>query len=396
MRVLSSLTIALMMAGLLSACSGTPVRSESTVQAAQAVIPPGLDPQSFGEPLATPTSEALFTLTEAQQKHFLDYFDDPRYADVRPHQRLFDYLENRLTGFRYYGATRTAADALSSGEGNCLSLAILTTALARLADIPIEYRRLSDEPVYERQSNVVLVADHVRSVLFDPDYLPGQDAEPHTPQSLVIDYFPDRRRSKTGGKVSGPTLQSMFYTNLAGEAMASQQNRKVFWLLKAALRDDPDNIGAFNSLAVLHRRMGNDRTAESVYRYALDRYGDSPNLLSNYRNLLLAQGRQAEVADLDRRLALLPTHNPYDLIELGNYAFLNGRPQQALDLYSRALDQAPYLHEAYWRQAVVYQSLGQREKAENLLLTASTLAGRTQDKHLYQAKLLSVREPVSH
>ncbi|HEX5754828.1 MAG TPA: tetratricopeptide repeat protein, partial [Arenimonas sp.] len=190
--------------------------------------------------------------------------------------------------------------------------------------------------------------------------------------------------------------QSMFYTNLAGEAMAENRYREAFWLLKAALEQDPAHVGALNSLAVLHRRTGNEATAEAIYRHALDRYGDTPNLLSNYRALLLMQGREAEVADLDRRLALLPIRNPFDLVELGNYAYFQGRHQEALDFYEQAQAEAPYLHEVYWRQAVVYHSLGKLERAEKLLMTAATTAARTSDKRLYQAKALSLQGHAEH
>lgn len=376
---------------LLSACASVPdtVTTLAPVATTEPAIP-GLDPQPFGPPVAVPPPATLFALDPAQQAGFLREFHDPAHAAVPAHQRLANYIEQRLWQFRYDGATRTAGDALALGEGNCLSLALVTTSLARLAGVEVGYQRMRDEPVFERQGRVVLAADHVRTLLFDPDYQarPGEVVvqEPH----LVVDYFPDRRR-RPGGRVSEQAVQSMYYVNLAGEAMAGERLREAWWLLRAALEHDPASAGALNSLAVLHRRMGNDAVAEAVYRHALRLHDDDLNLLGNYRTLLATQGRSDEVAELDRRLARLPVRNPYDLLERGDHAFRQERPQLALEYYRQALERAPYLHEAYWRQAVVYAALGEPVRAEALLRIAAAEAGRPRDRRLYEAKAQSLR-----
>lgn len=378
-RTLAALALTL----LFAACAGGP---ETAVAPAVAEPPlPGLDPQPFGAPLPVPPPSALFALTREQQADFLREFNDPAQAAEAPHARLAGYIERRLWHFRYDGATRTASDALAKDEGNCLSLALVTTALARLVGVQVGYQRMRDEPVFERHDKVVLVADHVRSLLFDPERErePGDitGMEPH----IVIDYFPDRRRRR-GGRVDEATLRSMFYANLAAEALAAEQHREAYWLLRAALEHDPASADAQNALAVLHRRIGNPGLAEAIYRHALRQHEADLNLLGNYRSLLASQGREDEVAAIDHRLAALPVRNPYDLIDRGNQAYAQGRPHLALQLYRQALERAPYLHEAYWRQAVVYHSLGDHARAQALLKTAASAAGRPRDRHLYEAK----------
>jgi Tfp pilus assembly protein PilF len=376
---------------LLPACASVPdtATPATRVASAEPAIP-GIDPHPFGPPMPVPPAASLFALDAARQAAFLREFNDPVHAAVPPHRRLANYIEKRLWQFRYDGATRTAGDALAAGEGNCLSLALVTTALARLAGVEVGYQRMRDEPVFERQGRVVLAADHVRTLLFDPGFRAGPGdiivQEPH----IVVDYFPDRRR-RPGGRVDEGVVRSMYYVNLAAEALAGERQREAFWLLRAALAEDPASAGALNTLAVLHRRVGNDAVAEAVYRHALRMHDDDLNLLGNYRTLLAGQGRTGEVAELDRRLAALPVRNPYDLVERGDHAFRQARPQLALEYYRRALERAPYLHEAYWRQAVVYESLGDPERAEALLRTAAAEAGRPRDQRLYEAKAMALR-----
>ena len=164
------------LAVLLTACAATPVRTVASAPQPVGPAIPGLDARQFGEPVPVPPVASLFKLTKEQEADFLHYFHDPRHAAEAPHQRLSAYLYQRLHGFRYYGPTQSAADALSTHEGNCLTLALVTTALARLAEVEVAYQRISDTPVFERNGNVVLVSEHVRSLLFDPGYTPEPGA----------------------------------------------------------------------------------------------------------------------------------------------------------------------------------------------------------------------------
>lgn len=381
---------AIMLALLLAACATAPKVAPNPAQ----LQVPGLDPRPFGAPLPVPPPESLFQLTPAQETTFLREFNDPKETDIAPHARLASYIEQRLWHFRYDGATRTASDALALDEGNCLSLALVTTALARLAGVEVGYQRMRDEPVFERNQQVVIVADHVRSLLFGPGDEPGTGEVTGLRPHIVIDYFPDRSRRR-GGRVDQPALRAMFYANLAAEALAAENQRQAYWLLRAALEQDPTSADALNALAVLHRRQGDPALAETVYRHALQLHPADLSLLGNYRTLLLNQGRRDEAAEIDHRLAQLPVRNPYDLIDRGNQAFAQEQHQRALQFYQDALERAPYLHEAYWRQALVYHALGDTAKAEALLKEAATAASRPRDRHRYEAKAQSLRELLS-
>ncbi len=381
---------------LLSACASVPDTATTPVPAAAAEPAiPGLDPQPFAPPVTVPPPATLFALDAAQQADFLQEFHDPARAAVPPHQRLATYIEQRLWQFRYDGATRTAGDALALGEGNCLSLALVTTALARLAGVEVGYQRMRDQPVFERQGRVVFAADHVRTLLFDPGFQAGTGDVVVSAPHIVVDYFPDRRR-RPGGRVDEHAVVSMYYVNLASEAMAGERNRDAWWLLRAALEHDPASAGALNSLAVLHRRIGNDAVAEAVFRHALRQHDDDLNLLGNYRVLLKDHGRASEVVELDRRIAALPVRNPYDLLQRGDHALRQEHPQLAIEYYRQALELAPYLHEAYWRQALVYAALGEPARAEALLRTAAAEAGRPRDRRLYEAKAATLRAASIH
>lgn len=385
MRMLAAAGFGLMM--LLGACSTAPPRQQA-VSDTPLTAPP-LRPDLFGAPLDVPRVEALHTLTDAQQAEFLAYFSDPVRAGQKPHARIYGYLERRLGSFTYYAKTLAAADALDQNQGNCLSLALVTTALAELGGVDYGFQRIRNRPVYESRQDFVMVADHLRTRLYDPTFIPDPVAGRLTRPFIEVDYFPERGQ-RYGGQVAGDEVAAMYYVNLAGESLVDGDLSRSYWLLDAALTQAPDNPGALNSMAVLHRRAGDARTAEALYGHLLAVHGDSLLPLGNLQNLLRDQGRLEEVAALDVRIRQLPVRDPYRLVEFGMQAYADGRLQDALEYYAQALDAAPYMHEIYWRQAMVHHALGNQRHADALLQQARDMAPRVSDQNRYQAKRLAL------
>lgn len=376
---------------LIAACVGTPTpipqAPASGAHPTEALL--GAIGARFGERQAPVSSEAIFSLDEAQAREFLAYFHDPAHVGIEAHERVYGYLEERLSSFQYHGATLTASEAWRRREGNCLSLAVLTTALARLAEVRIDYQRVTAAPVFERRGDVVLVADHVRSRLHRPPPADGVLEMGSGVRRIVIDYFPDRR-DRRGGVVDDAELMAMFHRNLAGEALVEGDFQRAFWLIDASLRANPDSAASLNSLAVLLRRAGDAAEAERVFLHALDAHGENPNLLRNYRALLISQSRFAEARMVALRLERQLSEDSYGLVELAEEARREGHPLQALAHYSRALEMAPYLHEAYWGRAVVHAELGQGGRAGEALQSALEHAPRLEDRRRYQAKLMAL------
>ena len=234
-----------------------------------------------------------------------------------------------------------------------------------------------------------MVADHLRTRLYDPTFIPDPVAGRLTRPFIEVDYFPERGQ-RYGGQVAGDEVAAMYYVNLAGEALVDGDLSRSYWLLDAALTQAPDNPGALNSMAVLHRRAGDARTAEAIYGHLLAVHGDSLLPLGNLQNLLRDQGRLEEVAALDVRIRQLPVRDPYRLVEFGMQAYADGRLQDALEYYAQALDAAPYMHEIYWRQATVHHALGNQRHADALLQQARDMAPRVSDQNRYQAKRLAL------
>jgi len=376
--------LAALLVVLLSACATTqPGKSVANREL------PAFDSRSFGERPAIAPVSRLFELSEGQASAFLDYFRDPARQAIPPHERVYEYLLLVTSDFDFHNDTRTASEVLENSSGNCLSLAILTTALANLVEVETGYLLVDSTPVFERRGDIVSKAVHVRSILYDPTPQPESgDAVAIRRPGIQFDYFPeDTSRVRVVGNLAPSAYVAMYYSNVAGEAIAAGDIDTAFWYLLESLAQEPDNAIAMNTMAVVYRRAGDEATAEQIYRYGIDTLPEKVSFLRNYRYLLKGQGRLAEAEAVDQALSRLDDPNPFTWVLAGRSALEEGEYKEAIRHFKRALDIAPYLHEAHALTAIAYLKLGKTAQGERELKYALENAHRLETKSLYQAKL---------
>ncbi|MEO0424145.1 MAG: tetratricopeptide repeat protein [Pseudomonadota bacterium] len=379
-----SVALTLLVALQLSACATLPSARHAQFQSTLPV-----DTERFGPRPDIVDEVAVFTLSEAQQHAFLDYFYQPLREATPPHERVHDYLLQITRGFDFHNDTRTASQVLSSASGNCLSLAILTTALADLVEIDVDYQLVDGTPVFEQRGDIVSRGVHVRSILYDPRWQKITDgASGARRPGIRFDYFPeDTKRVRLIGNLPYEAYVAMYYSNVAGEALAAGDRGAAFWLLREALRHDPGNAIALNTLAVVYRHAGDAATAERIYRYAIEHLPEKASFLRNYVVLLTRQDRRQEALEVSARLERLDDQNPFSWVAAGREAMAAGDYREAARYFEQALDIAPYLHEAHAQLAIAYLHMGKRERAEQALGLALENAPRRSTRSLYEAKL---------
>lgn len=378
---------------LLAACGAQPVQ----LQLADHVTPPAVSVREvpvfgyarFGEPPDIISPEEIFRLSSEQQADFMAYFNRPTRRDTPAFERVYSYLQDITMDFHYQGETFTAEQALSNTSGNCLSLAILTTALAKLADVETGYQLVDTAPVFESHGNIVYKGQHVRTKLFPPVAEDTEGLFFVRRSGVLIDYFPTEG-TRFVGNISENEYIAMFYNNLASEAIAREDYERAFWLLVKTLELTPDDPGALNSMAVIHRRVGDVEAAEQIYLYGIAYLDDKVSLLRNYRVLLEQQGRHDEVTDINRKLAQIEAPNPFDWMHAGHAAFSEGDFQDALRFYRKAAKIAPYLHESYAGMAKAYYMIGDHKGAEMAFQNAVERSQRLSTRSMYEAKLVAL------
>lgn len=383
LRILVSAGL-LLFAGLLASCATAPIPKDSSN--------PGVsfaDGDAFGPKPEIVGPDELHRLDERQRQDFLAYLHDPANATTGIHYRVYHYLKDVTSGFNYQGATLTAAETLAGRTGNCLSLAILTTALAKVAGVDTDYQLLDDVPVFEFDETIVKKGVHVRSILYDPEWEPGPLTVSSRP-GVRIDYFPSRRE-RFIGNLDEDGYVAMYYRNIAAEAIGSGDYSKAYWYTRESLQYAEDHEDALNMLAVIHSRVGNPEKAEEIYLYAIERAENKLSLLKNYHGLLARTGRDAEAQEIEQRLDRMKDPSPYHWFRLARAAYEDNEYFDAIDYFNRAVDRAPYLHEAHVGLARAYYQVGRLRNAEAALQTALDKAFRRDTRNLYQAKLEALR-----
>ncbi len=340
----------------------------------------------FGARPELPTFEDMLVLTEEQQQHFLNYFNSPENIQTAPHRRLSNYLQARLGPVHYQDETLTARDVLVRGEGNCMSLTLATTALARLGSVRANWRLNLSRPIYSSENTVIYSSNHIQTRLYDREIIQNQGEVTVKARVLVLDFFNDGR-SLPGTSIEEQQLAGLVFQNLAAEELAQGDLDRAYWLAQDGLAHDPRNAELYNILAVLHQRAGDGERAEAFYRFAVDSLGGGLVILRNLYDLLLADGRTREAQLIERRIASLPDRDPYPLLQLGDEAQAGDDPRRALRLYQEARRKAPYLHEIYGRIAEVQRVLSNASAERAALEQALSTAQRERDREEYRQRL---------
>lgn len=332
------------------------------------------------------TERDLFTLTSSQQARFKSFYQQQLSEDVKPHVAIANYLEKHLDKFNYYGDTLSAAVSLSEEKGNCMSLAIVTTALARLVDLQIDYKLVLSDPIYDKKSGVITYSRHVQSRIFDPTFKQERGkmylGKPHA----IIDYFP-RPGSVTGKFIKHHDFMSLYFQNMAAESLIQEDLQKAYYFAFQAYQLTEYDADALNMLAVTSRRLGLNRQAESIYQHLL--LIDDSNLLAlnNYHMFLLSLGRLAEAAKIKSRLAFANDPNPFYLIAIGDKYLKERDLGNALKFYDKAISRAPYLVEPYKRAINILNNQGRHRRAHEYLNLSLDWIQRPSERKALKHKL---------
>ena len=370
---------------LIAGCASTGGGNDRDSAALRARLP-ALAEHLFGAPPDLPDPDSLLALTPEQVEHFLDFFEAGKNGRYQPHKRIHVYLARHLSDIAFTNRTFGAAETIDRMQGNCMSLALVTTALARTADVRIGWQIADADPVYSSEGSVIYSANHIQVRLYEDQLNKNSYSFAFGRDYLLLDYFTDEL-PELGRPLTESEMMALVYQNLGVEALAAGDNDRAFWLLVEALEHDPANPHIYNALGVVHRRAGDDAAAERLYRFALAEFGERLTVLRNYRELLRARGREAEADRIEERILRLPDPDPFPILALGDQALSDGRTNTALAYYRKARRIAPYLHEIHWKIARAHFRAGEPRRAERELEKAREKAMDVNDRRRYDAKL---------
>lgn len=372
--------LALILPLLLSACvsAGGPPRVASEL----------LQDRLFQAPAQTVDPQAALQLSEPTRQ-WIDTEFRGNHGGRDPLGWLLQALqkEDQLR-LRYdTGHTRTAAETYADRAGNCLSLALLTGAVARELGLPVHYQAVFVPDTWSRSGDLNIGSSHVNVAVGARERV-GSRLPDGESASVIIDFLPpEELRGQRSREIGETTVLAMYLNNRAAELMASGDHDAAYAAVAAAIRKDPGFLNAYNTLGVLYLRHGDHREAERTLRYALAQEPENTAVMANLVRVLQQRGATAEAARWQRQLAALEPYPPYHFFDLGIAAMQRADYPAAAKLFRRELRRAAYQHEFHFWLALAELGLGEPEKAKRQMGLALEHSTTQRERTLYAAKL---------
>lgn len=343
--------------------------------------------ERFGAPTVRVDREQVFEVSDAMRAFVR--------SEVLAAQHLHGSREGLYRALRdghrpllVYDAerTRNAAQAFEARAGNCLSLVVMTAAMAQELGLRVYFQSVPVDDVWSRSSRLVTLSGHVNVTLTAPLHENGWVGRGH--DAITIDFIEISQRDRLRAiPVSEDGIVAMFMNNLAVEALERGELDNAYALIHAALRADPRYLNALNSLAVIYRRHGDADLAERTLRKLLSLQPHNTQALSNLSLLLSRLGRKDEAMRVEEDLRRLQPDQPFADFERGLQAAREGDWQAARVAFERELKKNPEFHELQYWLAKVHYELGDRRLAAKYMEGARDQALTADQRKRYTHKL---------
>ncbi|MFQ3192566.1 MAG: tetratricopeptide (TPR) repeat protein [Paraglaciecola sp.] len=296
---------------------------------------------------------------------------------------IFDRSELNLL---YKGDANTNANnTFHSQEANCLSMSIMTYALATEAGFDVNFQEIMIPEYWTRRAGYSLLNGHINIKMLAPK-------QPNifelNRQSYQVDFDPQPSRSGFPKKVvSKQAVLSMFYNNKGADAFLRKDYVHAYAYFREALLVRPNFYSAWINLGILYRLNKYFPQAEKAYQHALVISPSSLTALENLAYLYTFTGRNEEADEILAKVEAERNNNPYYHVNLGEQEMEQKHWDQALAHFRVALALDRSKHEVYFGLARAYFEIGELRESERYLKQAKNKASNKYDEDRYQAKL---------
>ena len=290
--------------------------------------------------------------------------------------------------------TRTAAQAFAARSGNCLSLVLMTAAMAREMGLEVTFQSARLDDAFSRSGDLTLRSGHVNLLIGPrPPVLRWQSLHmTDDPNRLQVDFLPpDELRGLRTQPISEATVLAMFMNNRAAEALAAHRSTEAYAWAREALRSDPGFWPAVNTLGVVYQQAGHLAAAATAFEQLLAQDSTQVAAMWNLAQVLQAQGRTAEAARWTaQRLALEPVP-PFFYQQQAEAAMARGAWAQAREFFhseQRITGDSPELQHGL---ALAHYRLGEWGAARQALQQAISTSLNAAQQARYTGKLAWLR-----
>lgn len=296
---------------------------------------------------------------------------------------IFDY--SKLDLLYRADATTTASETFKNKAANCLSMSIMTYAMAKRAGFTAQFQDIEIPEYWTRRDGYSLLNGHVNVRLVPRSavgifYL--------YPDSYIVDFDPQNTSSKFSRKiVSEQDVVSMFYNNKGVDALVKNDFITAYAYFKKAINLTPDFVSAWANLGLLYRKNNLLELAEKTYLYAMKVDDGNLTVYDNLAFLYRLTDRNNMADKLIAKVKAKRLDNPYYHYILGEQDFDEQEYEQALEHYRNALRLDRGKHEIYYGLAKAHHALGNTLRSKRYLILAKRKSNNRDEQNRYQGKL---------
>jgi len=364
------------------------VGCQSTEQQVQVQVDPIYADKSFPyyQYVSVETADDIFELAPETEEFISDLAKQKSSKDKV--NKLVKFLfESEQIGINYSStANLTASQTFMSQNANCMSLTVLSYALAHAADLPAYFQRVDVPEYWVRNGSYNMLTGHVNLVIFDADSPLQQTV--YGKNVYTIDFDPTMRKKAFPSQfVDQNTVVAMFYTNKGADAMVIGDTNKAYAYLKAATLVDPSYDSAWGNLGVLYRQNDLYEHAYRSYQNAMEINPDNLTVLDNLAILHDLSGDVEQAEQIRTSVHRKRLKNPYYHALLGTEAYYNGDHLVAVNHFKKAIRLDNKQHEFYFGIAKAYAELGQLDNVKRSLQRAKRNSTFDDDELRYDAKI---------
>lgn len=366
---------------LLPGCSGNPAREAPD---ASALLHDDAFPGSSA--FHVETAAEIFALN-ADARDWMDtHINSIRDMDRRRDALIDAIFDKTALDITYENAANTvASDTFRRQSANCLSLTILTYAMAEYAGFDAKFQEVDTHEYWERRGGYNLNSGHVNLRIGSP--VPGISTMTLSKTEIEVDFQRPRGPRPPTRVIAQNRVLAMFYNNKAVDALLKNNDDAAYAYLKAALSQDPEFDMAMTNLGLLYGRNNHPQWAETGFRHALRTNRSNAVAGMNLAALLDMTGRHEEAASITERLDRRLQDNPYYAYVKGQAAYDAGNLHDALRFFRKSVALNPRVDQFHFGLARTYYRLGDRDQAETSLRHAEQYARDDGSRKRYHGKL---------
>ena len=282
-------------------------------------------------------------------------------------------------------ANTTANETFDNRAANCLSMSIMTYALAKQAGFGVRFQDVEIPEYWTRREGQSLLNGHINLQILPK---PNNEKMRFITRGFEVDF--DAQASREHFPKTFLSLQqvlAMYYNNKGADALLAAEYGNAYAYFKAAITHEPHLVSGLANLGYLYRLNGHYQFAEDTYLRALEVDQDNLTAWGNLAYLYRHTQRLAEASQISARIERKRGDNPFYHVKLGDTALENRQWQQALQHYRTALRLNKSYHEVFFGLAKAYHALGDIPRSKRYLTLAKKKSRTQQEQDNYQVKL---------